>query len=263
MKADSIVTDFKKKNWLFRNTPASPGAYWFFKTWSCAAVFGIDPRSADLRPARSGNVVVRLAAAFGFDFLSSKNRYRFFLQVDIATAYRQRAGAPPECRVAQVTSPRRTAPRAILAEGDRTSGQPPTGLRRVGVPERARHRTGRGLDTPSMYLYRSALSPAIETQPGPLKPVYLLVRSDMHNSRARHSNALPKEEQRKGGGGQLRQLPRTSLWKACRPQASRAMRAGAACDASTRHMARTDSLRKSPSLASTVRHWPGWILSLW
>ena len=23
MKADSIVTDFKKKNWLFRNSPAS------------------------------------------------------------------------------------------------------------------------------------------------------------------------------------------------------------------------------------------------
>ena len=255
MKADSIVTDFIC---ALSQLSGFTWGLWFFTTWSCAAVFGIDPRSADLRPARSGNVVVRLAAAFGFDFLSSKNRYRFFLH-----SYRQRAGAPPECRVAQVTSPRRTAPRAILAEGDRTSGQPPTGLRRVGVPERARHRTGRGLDTPSMYLYRSALSPAIETQPGPLKPVYLLVRSDMHNSRARHSNALPKEEQRKGGGGQLRQLPRTSLWKACRPQASRAMRAGAACDASTRHMARTDSLRKSPSLASTVRHWPGWILSLW
>lgn len=262
MKADSIVTDFKKKNWLFRNSPASPGAYGFSKRGRAR------PYSVSIRAPRIYDRRVPVTSwfdwpAFGFDFLSSKNRYRFFLQVDIATAYRQRAGAPPECRVAQVTSPRRTAPRAILAEGDRTSGQPPTGLRRVGVPERARHRTGRGLDTPSMYLYRSALSPAIETQPGPLKPVYLLVRSDMHNSRARHSNALPKEEQRKGGGGQLRQLPRTSLWKACRPQASRAMRAGAACDASTRHMARTDSLRKSPSLASTVRHWPGWILSLW
>lgn len=262
MKADSIVTDFKKKIGSFATLRLhlGPMRYGFSQRGRAR------PYSVSIRAPRIYDRRVPVTSWFdwpprlGSIFLVLKIRYRFFLQVH---SYRQRAGAPPECRVAQVTSPRRTAPRAILAEGDRTSGQPPTGLRRVGVPERARHRTGRGLDTPSMYLYRSALSPAIETQPGPLKPVYLLVRSDMHNSRARHSNALPKEEQRKGGGGQLRQLPRTSLWKACRPQASRAMRAGAACDASTRHMARTDSLRKSPSLASTVRHWPGWILSLW
>ena len=70
MKADSIVTDFKKKIGSFATLRLHlMGPMVFHNVASCAAVFGIDPRSADLRPARSGNVVVRLAAAFGFDFL--------------------------------------------------------------------------------------------------------------------------------------------------------------------------------------------------
>ena len=104
MKADSIVTDFKKKKWLFRNSPASPGAYGFSKrgrAW---------PYSVSIRAPRIYDRRVPVTSwfdwpAFGFDFLSSKNRYRFFLQVDIALQAARGRATRMSRRPGHITTP--------------------------------------------------------------------------------------------------------------------------------------------------------------